>query len=68
MSPGLDSFALAVCIGCGCHDLRACCNEDSGQPCAWVRLDRTAAAGVCSECSHLVARWDTGERRRQGHG
>jgi len=50
----------ASCIGCGCHDLRAC---EGG--CWWLRVDYAAAAGVCSECESHAARWDAGDRSKQ---
>ncbi len=58
---------LATCIGCGCHDYAACMNEQTGEPCWWIRLDRTAGLGVCSECGSHSARWDSGDRT-SGHG
>lgn len=61
----MGTFAISTCIGCGCHDLRACCNEITGQPCAWIRLDRAARLGVCTECDHLVTTWDAGDRSLQ---
>ncbi len=48
---------IAKCIECGCDDLHAC---ESG--CCWVRLDRAAGLGVCSECAHRVSGWDAGDR------
>lgn len=60
--PGSD--LVAACITCGCHDLRACCDEASDLPCAWVRLDRELGTGVCSACGvNAVAEWDAGKRR-----
>lgn len=50
---------VAYCIGCGCHDHRACTNG-----CWWLRVDYAAAVGVCSECGGHVQRWDAGERTR----
>jgi hypothetical protein len=47
----------AVCIGCGCTDTNAC---DGG--CSWLRVDRAAGLGVCSECPEKVARFDAGKR------
>jgi hypothetical protein len=52
---------LAVCIGCGCDDYHACAGED-GQPCHWLRIDRLAGLGVCSECQEVAADWDAGDR------
>jgi hypothetical protein len=58
---------LATCIGCGCNDLHAC---PSG--CSWLRLDREAGVGVCSECEGMVEKWDNGVRsctgRKTGEG
>lgn len=51
---------LATCIGCGCTDLQAC--EGETGPCSWVRLDREAGLGVCSECPEQVEAWDLGDR------
>ena len=53
---------LATCIGCGCHDLKACCNEISGQPCHWLTVDRQGGLGVCSECPAHLSRWRAGDR------
>ncbi|HYD60550.1 MAG TPA: hypothetical protein VEC35_09360 [Noviherbaspirillum sp.] len=47
----------AVCIGCRCHDLRACAGG-----CSWLRVDYAAHTGVCSRCAPLVAAWDAGAR------
>jgi hypothetical protein len=52
--------AVAVCIGCACHDLRACAGG-----CSWLRVDYGAEVGVCSACGSHVPRWDAGERTRQ---
>lgn len=49
---------IAVCIGCGCDDDRACPGG-----CAWLRVDRKAGLGVCSQCYPDVVRWDTGDRK-----
>lgn len=38
----------AKCVGCGCTDSRACSID--GTVCWWVRVDRVAGIGVCSEC------------------
>ena len=56
-------FAYSVCIGCGCHDMHACTNEITGEPCSWVRIDREISLGVCSECVRDVDRWDRGDRK-----
>lgn len=53
---------LAHCIECGCHDLAACVNEDTGVPCSWLVVDRTACVGVCSACPEAVERWRKGDR------
>ncbi len=49
--------AISYCIGCACHDLKACACG-----CSWLRVDRDAARGVCSECADDVKRWDAGDR------
>jgi hypothetical protein len=49
---------LATCISCGCDDLHAC-----GAGCYWVRVDRGAGIGVCSECQRHVTRYDAGNRK-----
>ena len=46
------------CIGCGCTDDQAFCNEETGEPCYWLRVDRQKGVGVCSECPAQVAGWD----------
>jgi len=61
----VGTFAISVCIGCGCNDVRACCNEVTAQPCAWIRLDRDARRGVCTECEHMAAQWDAWEYATQ---
>ena len=48
---------VAFCIHCGCDDYHACAGG-----CSWIRLDREAGLGVCSECQHRVADWDQGDR------
>lgn len=54
---------VATCIGCGCDDTRACWDDEAGQPCHWVRLDRRNGLGVCSVCKEEhAARWDAGDR------
>lgn len=52
---------VAACIGCGCDDCHACWDEEAGQPCHWVRLDRDSGRGVCSACPDHIGRWDTGD-------
>jgi hypothetical protein len=52
----------AVCIGCGCDDLDAC-EDDFGDPCYWLVVDRKAGVGVCSECPGAVDRWSKGDRQ-----
>lgn len=56
----MRSFKQATCIGCGCDDRHAC--VVANQPCSWLRVDRVAGVGVCSECVGDVARWDNGYR------
>lgn len=53
---------IATCIGCGCNDLQACWDEEAGQPCSWLRVDRKARLGVCSACPEVVSDWDAGDR------
>ena len=48
---------VSYCIGCGCNDDYSC---DRG--CSWIRLDRNAGLGVCSECEHRTSDWDNGKR------
>lgn len=50
-------MSVTTCIGCGCDDMYAC---DGG--CSWLRVDRGAGLGVCSECPQKVARFDAGNR------
>lgn len=47
--------SVSYCIGCGCNDDYGC---DGG--CSWIRLDRKAGLGVCSECEHRSSDWDNG--------
>ncbi len=54
--------AIATCVGCGCTDVSACVNELTGEPCGWLRLDRSAGEGVCTECPAFVAEWDARAR------
>lgn len=51
-------MSIANCIGCGCNDVHAC---DGG--CSWLRVDRVAGLGVCSECPDFVAGFDAGKRK-----
>lgn len=44
---------VATCIGCGCDDLHACTGG-----CGWLRVDRHGHRGICTNCAHLVPRWD----------
>ena len=53
---------LAVCIGCGCHDYRACYDEAAGCPCSWLSVDYNAGRGVCSVCPDELPRWNAGDR------
>ncbi len=57
--------SIASCIGCGCTDDMACCDEDNGEACYWLRVDRESGHGVCSTCSALVPGWDAGERQKR---
>lgn len=60
--PAEDEYEVATCIGCGCDDNHACWDEAAGNPCGWIRLDRSVGLGVCSCCLDHVARWDSGDR------
>lgn len=51
------------CIGCGCDDYHACIDDNNGQPCSWIRLDREIGLGVCSACPSYAERWDNGDRK-----
>ena len=51
------SLKVSTCIGCGCDDDYGC---DGG--CSWLRLDRFAGLGVCSQCLPKVSDWDRGDR------
>lgn len=53
---------LANCIGCGCNDNQACWDENAGQPCSWLRVDRNIGLGVCSACPGYLERWELGDR------
>lgn len=59
--PGTQMPVLCRCIACGCDDLHAC-EGLFGDPCHWLRVDRDAGLGVCSECPEAVDAWDRGER------
>lgn len=37
-----------TCRGCGCQDLSACWDEESGTPCFWVEVD------LCSRCASTI--------------
>ncbi|WP_087586905.1 hypothetical protein [Leptospirillum ferriphilum] len=50
--------SVSYCIGCGCKDDYGV--GDGG--CSWIRLDRKAGLGVCSECEHRSSDWDNGNR------
>ncbi|MHB8370641.1 MAG: DUF5131 family protein [Leptospirales bacterium] len=51
------SLTVSTCIGCGCTDDYGC---DEG--CSWLRQDRFAGLGVCSQCRSKVSDWDNGDR------
>ena len=53
---------IAICIGCGCHDARACVDHASGEVCSWLRVDYEVRRGVCSSCPDHVERWTSGVR------
>lgn len=55
-----DQESVATCVGCGCDDQRACWNDEEGQACSWLRVDRNTARGVCSTCPEHIERWDAG--------
>jgi hypothetical protein len=57
-----EAGAAAHCIGCGCHDFAACCNDQTGTPCSWLVVDRSTRRGVCSECHEHMSRWRSGDR------
>lgn len=44
---------VTVCVGCGCDDLHACAGG-----CSWLRVDREAGVGVCSNCGDKLDAWD----------
>ncbi len=55
-------FDEATCIGCGCTDSHACCDEPDCVPCHWLRVDYPKGRGVCSSCPDLAEAWDKGDR------
>ena len=57
-------MTLAYCIGCRCHDRRACVGGD-GIPCHWLAVDYAQERGVCSSCAEHLGRWSAGERQLQ---
>ncbi|WP_205736064.1 hypothetical protein [Acidiferrobacter sp. SPIII_3] len=58
IEPMLDTdVEVSFCIECGCDDWHACPGG-----CSWLRVDRAAGLGVCSECASRVADWDRGDR------
>jgi len=59
---------IAHCLGCSCHDYRACHDEATGGPCSWLAVDYKAKLGVCSACPGHLARWDAGDRTAAGAG
>ena len=48
----------AVCIGCGCRDSHACIDTTFGEPCFWIKVDRTLKIGVCSSCEHKIEEYE----------
>jgi hypothetical protein len=50
MKHAAASMTLAMCIGCGCDDRRAC-RDGFDEPCHWVEVNRVAGIGVCSVCT-----------------
>jgi hypothetical protein len=55
----LDIEGTAVCIGCGCDDLHACCPEG----CSWLAVNHAAGQGVCSNCEQHLQRWEIKQRQ-----
>jgi 23S rRNA C2498 (ribose-2'-O)-methylase RlmM len=59
----------ARCIRCGCSDLSACPGG-----CGWLRVDRSAKVGICSNCSRGQSGPAAGRalrrhiREEKGHG
>ncbi|WP_413724709.1 hypothetical protein [Sodalis sp. RH16] len=41
---------LCTCMSCGCTDDHACVDEHD-TPCHWVKVDRAAGTGICSQCA-----------------
>jgi hypothetical protein len=41
---------ICTCIKCGCTDDHACV-DDHGVACHWVKVDRSAGTGICSQCA-----------------
>lgn len=52
---------MSVCLSCGCEDRKACV-DSNGNPCSWVRVDRSLGLGACSMCPESVSRWDVGDK------
>lgn len=52
---------IATCIGCGCDDLHACCDSQSGRPCSWLAVDYSIGKGVCTSCENHIERWKAGD-------
>jgi hypothetical protein len=55
-------MGFARCIGCACHDQRACVDEATGQACSWLVVDYAAHQGVWSTCPEALPRWRAGDR------
>lgn len=53
---------IALCIGCGCHDARACVDRATGAACSWLAVDYSVRRGVCSACPGHLGRWRCGDR------
>jgi hypothetical protein len=43
---------MTVCIGCGCDERHACV-EGRREPCRWLEVSPSGAAGICSACATL---------------
>lgn len=41
---------VCTCIKCGCTDDNACI-DGYGVACHWVKVDRAAGTGICSQCA-----------------